>query len=520
LLVGPLFYNPAGPGTEDGPAPHYEQLTGIISQNAPWVLTQRERRNTTKVTLTRFTEGFAGKSHELKFGVEYEGALGKSKQTYPAGMYFLDLNGAPDQVKLWAGDALQANIRRTALYAQDVWSINDKLTVTPGVRFAMYRGSVPDSGTVYSANPVAPRLGLAWDVFPNHKTVARFHYGRYHEPLVTGMFNYMNIQGRTPRITAKVLAPGVFQETTRVTPKDNYGIDPNVTQPFVEEIVAGIEREVLPDTGIQVQYVHRGYKNILAFSDTGSVYEQVQRQDPGPDGVLATADDGQMITVYNLTNPGKAFLFLTNPSGAYRNYNAVMFSLKKRFSHNWTLMADYTWSKTFGPVSNNESDNTAAGPDTGQSGIFVNPNKMINAVGNAEIDFTHQIKVNGMYHVPFLGGFNVGLRYQYLTGGAWGRTATIRGLTQGNETVRIEPRGTHRDPSYSVADLRVEKTLPLGSHRTAGVYVDAFNVTNKGVVNFIAGYGAGTIFQSGSTYGTPAMWIAPRTIRLGVRFTF
>ena len=38
--------------------------------------------------------------------------------------------------------------------------------------------------------------------------------------------------------------------------------------------------------------------------------------DPGPDGVLNTADDGPRFMVYTLTNPGNAFLALTNPAAA------------------------------------------------------------------------------------------------------------------------------------------------------------------------------------------------------------
>jgi hypothetical protein len=36
--------------------------------------------------------------------------------------------------------------------------------------------------------------------------------------------------------------------------------------------------------------------------------------------------------------------------------------------------------------------------------------------------------------------------YNKSAGQAWGRRATIRGLSQGTETVRIETRGTRRQP--------------------------------------------------------------------------
>jgi hypothetical protein len=68
------------------------------------------------------------------------------------------------------------------------------------------------------------------------------------------------------------------------------------------------------------------------------------------------------------------------------------------------------------------------------------------------------------------------------SGGAWGRTAIVTGLQQGNQVVRVEPRGTRRIDGADVLDIRVEKTWPLGSAgRTLGVYADAFNVANTGV---------------------------------------
>jgi hypothetical protein len=514
---------PTPPGTRTGPAPHRETLTGIVSVNGSSWSVGKETRNVTTATLTRYASGM-GRSHDLKFGLDFDRGRAQSQSGYPGGQSYIDFNGAPDQVQLWQGDVTDARTTRTSLYAQDNWVLNDRFTINPGVRVAFLRGTVPVKGTVYSANPISPRIGLAWDPAANHRTVVRAHYGRYHEALLSNMFSFMNTEGRTPVITAKVLGPNNFQELTRVNPAGNFGIDPGVTHPYMDQVTAGVERELFPDFSLQLQYIGRHYANILAFTDPVSTYLPVQRQDPGPDGLLGGADDGSFLTVYELQNPGKAFYLMTNPDGATRKYNGAQIVAKKRFSHNWMMVGNYTWSRTIGLINNNESENAANGPDTGpsRSNIFVNPNAMINAYGNAEIDFTHQVKLEGTYHVAFFGGFNVGGNYQYLTGGAWGRRATIRGLAQGNETIRIEPRGARRDtPALSMIDLRVEKTFPLGAaSRTAGIYLDAYNVTNQGTVSFIDGHGVGTIDLSGATFGTPRQWVAPRVLRIGARLTF
>ena len=127
------------------------------------------------------------------------------------------------------------------------------------------------------------------------------------------------------------------------------------------------------------------------------------------------------------------------------------------------------------------------------------------------------MKLDGTYRVPAFGGFNVSAVYRYTTGLAWGRTATIRGLAQGNETVRIEPRGTRRTDPINNLDFRVEKTFPLGSAaRQFGIYLDLFNINNQGVIDTRSR--TGVIEASGTTFGQPEQLDQPahRTARIQV----
>jgi hypothetical protein len=121
--------------------------------------------------------------------------------------------------------------------------------------------------------------------------------------------------------------------------------------------------------------------------------------------------------------------------------------------------------------------------------------------------------------LPVWGGFNISGIYRYITGAAWGRRAGIRGLDQGSETVRIEPRGTRRVDALNNVDLRVEKTFKFGQQsRTAGVFLDVFNVNNQGIPDSESS--RPYTDTSGSSFGDPRVWIDPRLARLGVRFTF
>ena len=202
--------------------------------------------------------------------------------------------------------------------------------------------------------------------------------------------------------------------------------------------------------------------------------------------------------MFNLLNPGQSFLVLTAPEGAFRRYDGVQLIGQRRFARNWQLLAAYTWSSTRG-----------IGP-----GAFANPNNRINAEGPTPSDFRHQASVQGVYQIPIWGGVSVSGDYSYLSGGAWGRTATITGLRQGNLIVRIEPVGTRRTDPSSQVDLRVEKTFRVGSSGpTVGIYVDVFNLTNQGIA-------LGIIEASGGTFGTPSTWSSARSARVAGRIKF
>lgn len=57
---------------------------------------------------------------------------------------------------------------------------------------------MPDLGRVFSTTPVSPRIGLAWDVRRDHRTVARVHYGRYHDTIFSSRIGQADVAGMTP----------------------------------------------------------------------------------------------------------------------------------------------------------------------------------------------------------------------------------------------------------------------------------------------------------------------------------
>jgi hypothetical protein len=140
--------------------------------------------------------------------------------------------------------------------------------------------------------------------------------------------------------------------------------------------------------------------------------------------------------------------------------------------------------------------------------LSADPNAQINNAARTSYDTPHEVKVEGMYRIPQLGGFNLSAVYRYNSGYAWGRTIRVFDLTQGFEFVRVEPRGTRRLPAVNVLDLRVEKTfgLPKSTARL-GLFVDVFNVANQGAPNPTA---FRPVYEfSGRSFGRPDSWLDP-----------
>ena len=263
---------------------------------------------------------------------------------------------------------------------------------------------------------------------------------------------------------------------------------------------------------MRVQYIRRNFKDALGYVNTGAPWTPVTAIDPGPDGVLGTRDDGGPLTVYHDDRPQEQFLLLTNPRDAWRSYNAVQMMGTRRYAKGWQLQASYTWSRSRGSYDNGFSSNAANG-ELSLNGIGANPNWTIFRTGRTSEDRTHDVKVLGIYTLPYWGGIRVCGIYRYVSGTPWGRVIPFDPLTNlCCSGPLVEPKDAHELDATNTIDLRVEKTFPVGSTKF-GIYGDVFNLTNQGI--------ATSINQgSGPNFGVPFGWSDPRTLRVGLRVRF
>jgi len=137
---------PFGPQPDSGPQ-YYDLATQITSGGAALYIDNKNGRDQAVAALSVFKDDWAG-SHQFKFGLEYETAfydlydynnVSPVMQHNLAGgvpLYVLMFNGTPGLLTQVEREAFNA-------YAQDTWSVSDRVTLSLGVRVNTWTGGWP-----------------------------------------------------------------------------------------------------------------------------------------------------------------------------------------------------------------------------------------------------------------------------------------------------------------------------------------------------------------------------------------
>ena len=248
--------DPRPPNTRLGPAPVF--VPGVGNTVTSSFFTDEDRaRADAAVSLTRYAE-VLGQPHDLKAGLEFERTTLTSRFGFPGGMLFVKIPPPFMFFNSWDGERDEATSRRGTAYVRDRWSVHDRVTLNLGLRLDINRAAVPDQGTIFSTNPISPRAGVAWAVTGDGATVVRAHAGRYHDSILTQQVAALDRSFESPRVGVLVDADGEMIELFRQLPESvNTTIDDGIRHSYVDQYVVGIEREVVTDVSVQVQYVRR-----------------------------------------------------------------------------------------------------------------------------------------------------------------------------------------------------------------------------------------------------------------------
>ncbi len=264
-----------------------------------------------------------------------------------------------------------------------------------GMRFAN-NGTLPKGGWDSRGIMPEPRIGFAYDVFSNNKTILRGGFGMMHDRTQGNLI--FNTVFNNPAVvqTASVSANNVVNLPTLQGSFGN-GVLSNVLGasrdgkvPTVYSFSLGVQHELGRDTTLDVAYVGTMSRHLVTSRDInaipyGAAFSKdvqdpncVDNQDPAqpvfPGGVVPDVQPGLQpeyaaagfnfngFCTFGYHNFTSAFLVPYKGYGqiAYlefngtSNYNSLQVSLQRRFSQGLTFGAVYTWSKSLATANSDQ----------------------------------------------------------------------------------------------------------------------------------------------------------------------
>ena len=449
--------------------------------------------------------------HSFKLGLEYERSVSsrlyslEAVQMYIFGMSYMWINSGT-----WESSAI---IQRLGAFIQDSWTVNENLTLNLGFRLdhSWMKAGHPETAPIgdeafMSFNDPAYRLGFAYDLFGDGKTVIRGFVGRYYE----GMLG-----GNTESLTADIPPTKTYFGQALFGPSaplwvlwdesggsGNFFIADDLGNHYTEGFMLGLERELMPNLATSISYVYKKDNNVLGVISPDASWDTANASFSNENGSYSGVYYPNFMAGIReiLTNPKKGDVGVAQDP--FIKWWGVILELNKRMSDNWSLKANYTYSRNTGNVTQNAM---AIGGHISRS----DPNSWINSGGRSMLDRPHVFKLTGTYIAPF--DFFISPVVTYMSGFAYGKNLTIGGT----EVLTKKVDGSDRFPSQFNVDLRLEKAFLFNERYRIGIILDVFNLLNDDTVN---GYMSTNI--DSDVFLTPASIVPPRIYQLGIRFMF
>jgi hypothetical protein len=490
-------------------------------------------------------------NHELKAGFEVFNApqnrinVGRG----PAGNYQLSFqNSVANQITFWNYPIdPRLTLRYYSAYLADSWTIGRQLTLNLGVRYAYdlaYESPTcrvtadGASATIYPAacfdevrlpayQTVVPRLRAAYDISGDGKNVIKGGWGRYAIMRTSDMvdiaakhtgasttYRWRDLDGdRNYDVGETNLDPNGPDFLSRLGAAQISSalqggiVNPDEATPYEDEYSIQFERQLSDVLAFRATGVHTRTGNEIRVGNPLRPYGvyniPIPNRDPGPDGVLGTADDtGAIVTYFDYPAAYAGLSFqrpmYVNDSTANKQFNTIEFSLSRRLADRWQFQTSYTATKINVPfVANAGTFNTQ------------DPNAEIFA---SDRTWEWQYRASGAYRLHY--DIQLSGNFEHRSGMPWARTAQLRGGVQiPNITARVEPIGSQRLPNINMLHLRVDKRIELPRAQSVSAGVNIFNALNTQAATAVTA-------QSGSNFGVVTSRIFPRNIEFQIQYRF
>jgi hypothetical protein len=507
------------------------QITGGISS---WN-DEKVWRTGASGKVSHLADRFLGGSHDLKLGVQYN--TGGRDTVIGQNDYLYIVNGKQSYGYSRLPYHLGGLTRNFGAYVDDTFRLGNVVALNLGLRYDHSKALYPAFPTldaqgnptgqistanndVYHWNVVSPRIGGTWRVNETGKTVVKGYYGLLYRGLYLNDFTDAN-PSVTPKYYFDITPSGGRTNFAVVSSNTNLTVDHGFKDPYSHEAIIQLEQEVMPNLGLQVNYVYKRGYDYGGWQDIGGRYGLVPYVDSA--GVDAS---NRTLQLYRLLTPFDQSTFqMTNVPGLFSRYNGLTITGTKRMSHNWQGTLSLVLSKSEGREPS--STLSPASAQSGTSGGFGRigcgracaggQNDFVNTDGLLLGDRPVVAKAQVIYNFPW--GILVSGNLQHQTGRPWARQIRVGGLGfPSKPTIYMEPLdGSRRLPSLDLIDARVQKSIPLGRPGVfLDLFIDALNLTNSDTTeNVLSRRG-----DQADTFGVPSKYVYPRRLQLGARIKF
>jgi len=424
---------------------------------------------------------------------------------------------APSRYSITLGDTSYTITNPTyAGFFKDDWVISRNFTLNLGIRYDVETGTinrdlqnpVEPGKKEGDYNNFAPRLGFAYDLRGNGRTVVRGGYGRNYDKVLLNITSNERRQILGQYASYTVVNPsydnplgGITFETIKAQnlPRDMIVIANDYKTPAQDQVSIGVAQQIGAGYAVQMDYIHsRGFNE--PRSRRINYFE-----DPATHLPMNPTRFGR---------PFPQFLEITRYETTARSeYDGWQFGFQGReIGPAWLksqLSGSYTLSWTYSDHESNRFDNVN------------NPFNLADEWSFSASDQRHRFIVSDTSRLPwdisasviFFAGSKRPINTRSNLdpfGSGTGRWLDATGRTIGRYSLRTEKN------DYKL-DLRLAKDVRIGHMRLQGL-VEAFNILNtENLSNYNGVVGANTYLQPANTTD---IFYQPRQLQLGFRVSY
>jgi len=500
-----------------------------------------------------FLENRLGGDHELKFGAQWRTLPREYESGYGGDARATFRDGIPEKARVYRDRQGKYGKSRYSVYLHDTFT-KGSVVLNLGIRFDREHSWVGESRIPASRtapdllpaiewggvdpdlywNTISPRIGLTYDLFGDRKTMLHLVASRYGTTMNHGLANHLSVvnvswaefewndrngdhfisQDELVGYPDAIIAYDGFDPANPTSLVSPNSIDPNLSSPLTNELIVGLERELMRDVYVTGNlYLRRNY-NFSWTTYTGITADNWI----GPySGSTTYEGTNYNYEYWSLDQSRPAGKTLTQRPDYHENYWGLEFVLRKKLSEGWMANLSFIYQNTtqylgetgYGVynVSGKSAKDAQWDPTNAQF-----------ADGGTMDDVQWMTKLTFMLELPF------GIRFNAFANVRQGRifipvinvkTPERAAVGLGSSMDLLTERfGDSRYEMFYNADFRLGKDFNVGGFGKIQLGIDLFNAFNFN--HDLARYGT----LNSSRYYNIEEILKPRVIRFSIRYVF